>query len=38
MGRLVEKADADTVDYTPLLHRDGSVFSVVYPADLEQPE
>ncbi|KAL4448645.1 hypothetical protein ABPG75_005864 [Micractinium tetrahymenae] len=38
VGRLPEKAESDSVDYTPLLHRDGSVFSVVYPADLEQPE
>lgn len=38
VGRLPEKAESDAVDFTPLLHRDGSVFSVVYPSDLEQPE
>jgi hypothetical protein len=38
VGTLPEKREGDSTDYTPLLHRDGSVFSVVYPSDLEQPE
>lgn len=39
VGRPVEKAEGDgAADFSQLLHRDGSVFSVVYPKDLEQPE
>lgn len=38
VGTLPEKREGDSTDYTPLLHRDGSVFSVVYPSDLQQPE
>ena len=39
MGRPVEKREGDgAADFSQLLHRDGSVFSVVYPKDLEQPE
>lgn len=30
--------EGEPVDYSQLLHRDGSVFSVVYPKDLEAPE
>ena len=39
VGRPVEKREGDgAADFSQLLHRDGSVFSVVYPKDLEQPE
>ncbi|KAI3426108.1 hypothetical protein D9Q98_008487 [Chlorella vulgaris] len=38
VGTLPEQREGDTVDYRPLLHRDGSVLAVVYPSDLEQPE
>lgn len=39
VGRAPEKREADgAADFSQLLHRDGSVFSVVYPRDLEQPE
>jgi len=38
VGRLPEQREGDAVDYRPLLHRDGSVLSVVYPQDLEQAE
>ena len=38
VGTLPEQREGDAVDYRPLLHRDGSVLSVVYPQDLEQPE
>lgn len=39
VGRPIEKREGDgAADFSQLLHRDGSVFSVVYPKDLEQPE
>ena len=38
MGTLPEQREGDSLDYRSLLHRDGSVLSVVYPQDLEQPE
>jgi (E)-4-hydroxy-3-methylbut-2-enyl-diphosphate synthase len=39
VGRPVEQREGDgAADFSQLLHRDGSVFSVVYPKDLEQPE
>ena len=38
VGTLPEQREGDKVDYRPLLHRDGSVLSVVYPKDLQQEE
>eukprot|EP00887_Chlorella_sp_A99_P004201 scaffold15.g4201.t1 len=38
VGRLPERRESEALDFSSLLHRDGSVLSVVYPADLEQPE
>jgi (E)-4-hydroxy-3-methylbut-2-enyl-diphosphate synthase len=38
VGRLPEQMEGDAVDYRPLLHRDGSVLSIVTTADLNQPE
>lgn len=38
VGRLPEQRNGDKVDFRPLLHRDGSVLSVVTKADLMQPE
>jgi (E)-4-hydroxy-3-methylbut-2-enyl-diphosphate synthase len=38
VGTLPEQREGDTVDYRPLLHRDGSVLSPVYPKDLQQEE
>ncbi|CAL8469861.1 g9403 [Coccomyxa elongata] len=37
-GQLPEQRDGDSVDYRPLLHRDGSVLSAVSLEDLEKPE
>lgn len=38
VGNLPERAEGEKVDYSSLLHRDGSVFSVVYPQDLNEDE
>jgi hypothetical protein len=38
VGTLPEQREGDALDYRPLLHRDGSVFSVVTTQDLQQPE
>jgi (E)-4-hydroxy-3-methylbut-2-enyl-diphosphate synthase len=38
VGTLPEQREGDKVDFRPLLHRDGSVLSVVYPKDLQQEE
>ena len=38
VGYSPTKSDADAFDYSQILHRDGSVFSVVTPADLANPE
>jgi (E)-4-hydroxy-3-methylbut-2-enyl-diphosphate synthase len=38
VGQLPEQRDDDKVDYRPLLHRDGSVLSVVDVKELQQPE
>lgn len=38
VGRLPEQRAGEVLDFSQLLHRDGSVLSVVYPQDLQQPE
>lgn len=38
VGRLPEQRNGEAVDYSSLLHRDGSVLSVVDVAELQQPE
>ncbi|KIZ04819.1 hypothetical protein MNEG_3143 [Monoraphidium neglectum] len=38
VGDLPQQKDGDALDYRPLLHRDGTVYSAVTPAALAQPE
>ncbi|WIA43938.1 hypothetical protein OEZ86_010335 [Tetradesmus obliquus] len=38
VGVLPEQREGDELDFRPLLHRDGTVFSAVSLADLKQPE
>jgi (E)-4-hydroxy-3-methylbut-2-enyl-diphosphate synthase len=38
VGALPQRAEGEALDYSQLLHRDGSVLSVVDPAELAQPE
>ena len=38
VGTLPEQREGDTLDYRGIMHRDGSVFSVVSLSDLSQPD
>ncbi|GBF87360.1 hypothetical protein Rsub_00071 [Raphidocelis subcapitata] len=38
VGELPQQKEGDALDYRPLLHRDGTVYSAVTPAALSSPE